>query len=425
MAKMNIPEYRISVDRLRPGVFIRLEKTGWFSHPFLFNSFKITSPEQIDILRQLGVGKVLCIPEKSDVLPGAQDEKPVPAPCEPDATRQMLDEMWELKRERTRRLEEKKQRMAECENHYFESVRDITNIMKGMVRGNGESVLDAREFVRRLARHFLEDRESTLHLMNVLPRIEPVYSHSLNVAVLSMMAGREAGFSKEQMELLGMGALFHDIGKTRIEKKLLRKRGPLTKPEQELLEKHPEFGVEILAKIADFPAEALPAVAQHHERADGSGYPDGLTGEQTDRLARMVNIANSYDNLCNNSDPEENLTPYLALSYMFGQGKALYDMELLTSFIRCLGVYPPGTVVQLTNGTIGMVMSVNPANQLRPSVVLYDSEIPKKEALIVELADEAELQVEKSIRLSHLPPEIFEYLNPRSRITYYVDPDDL
>jgi hypothetical protein len=68
---------------------------------------------------------------------------------------------------------------------------------------------------------------------------------------------------------------------------------------------------------------------------------------------------------------------------------------------------------------------VNPANQLRPSVVLYDSEIPKKEALIVELADEAELQVEKSIRLSHLPPEIFEYLNPRSRITYYVDPDDL
>ncbi len=423
MAKMNIPEYRITVDRLRPGVFIRLEKTGWFSHPFLFSSFKIKDQNQIDILRQLGVDQVLCVPEKSDVLPGPQEEKTAEPPRQSEETQHVLDEMWKLKRERTRRLEEKKQRMAECENRYSESVRDVTNIMKGMMRGDEASVLAARDFVHRLTRHFLEDRESTLHLMNVLPRVEQVYSHSLNVAILSMMAGREAGFSEADMERLGMGALFHDIGKTHMEKKLLRKKGPLTGPERELLEKHPEFGAEILSRIPAFPAEAIPAVAQHHEQADGSGYPEALQAEQTDRLARMVNIANTYDNLCNSTDSEESLTPYLALSYMFGQGNTLYDMELLTSFIRCLGVYPPGTVVQLTNGTIGMVMSVNPTNQLRPSVVLYDSEIPKKEALIVELADEAELQVEKSIRLSHLPPEIFEYLNPRSRITYYVDPD--
>ena len=122
-------------------------------------------------------------------------------------------------------------------------------------------------------------------------------------------------------------------------------------------------------------------------------------------------------------DPAESLTPYLALSYMFGQQKKLFDVEVLALFIRCLGVYPPGTVVQLSNGAIGMVMSVNPKNQLNPSIVLYDSDVPKKEALIVDLSDEPDLRVEKSIRLAHLPQEIFDSLSPRTRITYFVDPN--
>lgn len=421
---MHIPEYRISVDQLRPGVFVRLEKTNWFSHPFLFSSFKIQNDEQIAILRDLGVTELICVPEKSDTLPLKPTEQKAPASKRtPSTAKQVLDELWELKRERTRRLQEKKQRIAECENRYNSSVKDFTNIMKGIVRGNAQSVIEASAFVEKLAESFLSDRESTLHLMNVMPRTEPIYSHSLNVAVLSMMVGREADLNKEQLQLLGMGALFHDVGKSRIEKKLLKKRGDFTKPELELIKQHPDFGVEILSNIEEFPTDAIDIVGQHHERADGSGYPHGLKGDTSNELAGIVGIADTYDTLCNAPDPEESLTPYLALSFMFGQQKKLFNIENLTSFIRCLGVYPPGTVVQLTNGTIGMVMSVNPANQLRPSVVLYDSDVPKKEALIVELAEESDLKVEKSIRLSHLPPEIFEYLSPRSRISYFVDPD--
>ncbi|WP_147819698.1 HD-GYP domain-containing protein [Salidesulfovibrio onnuriiensis] len=423
MANMSIPEYRITVDQLRPGVFVRLERSNWFSHPFLFSNFKIKNTDQIAIIRELGITELICVPEKSDVLPlkPSQPQKAAP-PSAPAA--EILDELWQLKKERTRRLQEKKQRIAECENRYNASIQDFTNIMKGIVRGNAQSVLEAEAFVARLTEHFLRDSESTLHLMNVMNRTEPIYSHSLNVAVLSMMVGRELGLAEEDMKLLGMGALFHDLGKSRMEKKLLLKRGPLSRPEQELMERHPTFGTEILENIEEFPLGALPVILQHHERMDGSGYPEGLAGEAIHPLARIAAIADTYDTLCNSKDPEETLTPYLALSYMFGQQKKLFDTEFLASFIRCLGVYPPGTVVQLTNGTIGMVMSVNPSNQLRPSVVLYDSEVPKKEALIVELAEETDLKVEKSIRLSHLPPEIFDYLSPRSRITYFVDMND-
>ncbi|WP_285907750.1 HD-GYP domain-containing protein [Pseudodesulfovibrio pelocollis] len=417
-----MPEYRISVDQLRPGVFIRLEKTSWFDHPFLFSSFKIKDAEQIALLKSLGIREIVCIPERSDVLPARRSADTEPAPSVQAMPREAIDRLWEIKRDRTRRLREKKQRIAACEERFTLCIRTFDAILRGIAAGNPESGLEAVEFVDRLSRSFLDDVESTLHLMNVVDQGESAYSHPMNVAVLSLMVGKEAGLSRQDMNALGLGALFHDIGKAGLPKKLLKKRGELTRPEQELIARHSETGAAMLAAIPGLPEAAVLMVSQHHERMDGSGTPHGLRGEGIDRLARIVAIADAYDNHCNTADPNQSLTPYLALSYMFGQQKPLFDVELLALFIRCLGVYPPGTVVELTNGAVGMVMSVNPRNQLNPSVVLYDADVPKKEALIVDLADEADLRVEKSIRLAHLPPEILEYLSPRTRITYYVDP---
>lgn len=423
MVNINMPEYRISVEQLRPGVFIRLEKTSWFDHPFLFNNFKIKDEEQIALLKSLGITEIICIPEKSDVLPLRPTEGGAAEPAKQrELSQDVIDHLWEVKRERTKRLKEKKEHIAECEERFNTCIKAFDNILKGLLGGNADSVKEAIAFVGRLTEYFLTDRESTLHLMNVMDHAESSYSHPMNVAVLSMMVGKEAGLNSDEMNILGLGALFHDIGKGRIPKKLLKKRGELTKPEQELLAQHTEFGAAMLSEIDIFPKDAVQIVAHHHELMDGSGLPEGLKGDEIDRLARIVSIADTYDNHCNHPDPTESLTPYLALSYMFGQQKQLFDVELLALFIRCLGVYPPGTVVQLSNGAIGMVMSVNPKNQLNPSVVLYDSDVPKKEALIVDLADEPDLRVEKSIRLAHLPQEIFEYLSPRTRITYFVDP---
>lgn len=423
MVNNDMPEYRISVDLLRPGVFIRLKRTSWFDHPFLFNSFKIKDEEQIALLRELGVTEVSCIPEKSDVLPLRPAEKKEKPQQDQQLSQDVIDHLWEIKKERTRRLKEKKIRIAECEEKFTSCIKAFDNILKGVLGGNLHSAEEAIAFVDRLTRYFIDDRESTLHLMNVVDQAESAYSHPMNVAVLSMMVGKEAGYNSDQMTALGLGALFHDIGKSRIPKKLLKKRGPLTKPEQHLLDQHASFGAAMLSEIDIFPQEVATIVAHHHERMDGSGGPEGLKSDTIDAMARIVAIADAYDNHTNAPESDESLTPYLALSYMFGQQKQLFDVEMLALFIRCLGVYPPGTVVELSNGSVGMVMSVNPKNQLNPSVVLYDDEVPKKEALIVDLADEPDLRVEKSIRLAHLPQDVLDYLSPRTKITYFVDPD--
>ncbi|MBU1247266.1 MAG: DUF3391 domain-containing protein [Proteobacteria bacterium] len=422
MPEPSIPEYRVHVDQLRPGVFVRLEKTDWFSHPFLYSSFKINEEQQIEAIRLLGITEVICIPEKSEVLPGQPGENKRSSPS-PDNPAEIMERLWSVKKERVAQLLEKRRRIAECEVRYADSVKTLLPITQRLLSGNPEALAEALAFVRKLTDSFLGDAESILHLMNVMPATEQVYSHSLNVTVLAMMLGKAAGLSSVDMDDLGMGALFHDIGKERIEKKLLKKRGTLTRPERDAIERHVLYGVDIMSGHAAFSAASLAVVAQHHENMDGSGYPEGRADKQITRLARMTAIANAYDFLSNHPDPAQVQTPYLALSLMFSQQKTLYDRESLALFIRCLGVYPPGTVVQLSNGTIGMVMSVNPESQLYPCVVIYDPQIPKREALIVDLAEDPDLKVEKSIRLAHLPQEILGYLSPRTRMTYYVDPE--
>lgn len=418
-------EYRIKVDQLRPGVFIRLEKTNWFDHPFLFSNFKVKDEAQIALIRKLGITHVVCIPEKCDVLPATpREEKATDKKRETESEKKLsqgdIDHLWEIKRERTRRLREKKERIAQCEERFNACIKAFNTIFKDILGGRIKSLDEAVGFVDRLSDHFVTDRESTLHLMNVIDKGEPAYSHPMNVAVLSMIVGREAGLSNDEMTSLGLGALFHDIGKEQVDKRLFKKRN-LTKSEQEIVRQHPILGAKLLVEVELFPRDVARIVAQHHECMNGSGYPLGLKAETIDRLARIVAVADAYDNHCNHVDPMESLTPYLALSYMFGQQKAVFDVETLALFIRCLGVYPPGTVVELSNGEVGMVMAVNPKNQLNPSVMLYDPAVPKKEALIVDLAEEPDLRVEKSIRLAQLSREAHNYLSPRSRITYYVD----
>lgn len=418
-----IPEYRVSTDRLRVGVFIRLEGLRWHEHPFLFKNFKISSVSQIQTLKAMGIKEVICVPGKSSAQPLGEGEEAAAAPPEEaPADKSAVDELWRIKQERGEQLKKHQEMIAQCEKSYAASQERVGRIMTGVAAADPASVEDAAEFAEGFSKSFLEDTSSTLHLMRFAGQEETIYYHSMNVAVLAMMLGREVGIQPEEMKILCQGALFHDIGKSRIDRKILLKDRPLTRVETESLQQHPKHGVDILAYSETFPKLALIIIYQHHECADGSGYPKGVMGLQFHRLSRIVSIANVYDNHCNKRDPADSLTPSEALSFMYARQKAALGEQLLTSFIRCLSVYPPGTVVQLNNGAIGMVIAVKPGDQLHPSVILYDPEIPPKDALVIDLEDDPELQITQTIRPAALPKEIFDYLSPRTRITYYVDP---
>ena len=183
--------------------------------------------------------------------------------------------------------------------------------------------------------------------------------------------------------------MFHDVGKHDIPDRIVRKAEALTNPELSLLKQHCAYGVETGRKLG-LPAAALAVIMQHHENIDGSGYPSGLKGGECNLLARTVAVVNAFDNLCNPIKPSLAMTPHQALSLMYAQQRARFDETALTAFVRCMGIYPPGTVVVLSNDCIGLVVSVNSAKPLKPTVLIYDPQVPRERAILVELESEPE-----------------------------------
>jgi putative nucleotidyltransferase with HDIG domain len=281
-------------------------------------------------------------------------------------------------------------------------------------------VQQASKLVGQIADSILNAPELAIQVMGDTAGGEEMYFHSLNVTMLSMMMARDLQLPMAVVGALGMGALMHDIGHKEIPDKIRRKTEPLTQAERNFYELHCQYGVDI-GKRLQLPAPALAVIREHHEMYDGTGFPAKLKGDAINLLSRIVAVANYYDELCNPPAIAHALTPHEALSLMFAKLRTKFDPKFLQVFIRCLGVYPPGTIVQLSNGVIGMVATVNTARPMKPVLVVYDADVPKEEAIMLDMDRETEVNIAKSIRPAQVPREVYNYLSPRKRVSYYFD----
>jgi putative nucleotidyltransferase with HDIG domain len=319
-------------------------------------------------------------------------------------------------------LSEHRERLAQVEQAFLSAANVVRNLNKNIFSQPEKTVGDAGKLVGQVVETLLAAPDLAIQVMAEKPGGEDIYLHALNVAILSMTLAKELGLPAELVQFIGMGAIFHDVGLNEIPTTILNNPGPLTKAEREFREMHCHYGVEIGRKAA-LPPPVLRIIHQHHELFDGSGYPQKLKGEAIDPLARVVSLINAYDNLCNPPNIAQALTPHEALSSMFAQQRSRFDPRFLQAFIRFMGVYPPGSVVGLSNDALGLVIRVNASRPLRPSVIVYDAGIPKNEAIILDLNEEPDLNITRAIRPGQLPAAVFEYLSPRRRVSYYFDPN--
>ncbi len=407
-------QHYVLPDQLCIGLYVFID-LSWLEHPFALSSFKIKTDEQLNILRSLGQSRYRYDPAKSDVLPPAANPDPPPvikaAPGEHDAA-------IAAKKARLERLQKARHAIVDCEKHLLSTSRIVKSLTRNLFAKPQESVKDANQLMDLMLDSMLTDKDVAIHLMSDKVAGEEVYQHSLNVAVLAMIVAKELDLPREQVRLLGLGALFHDIGKVEVPERILYKTTPLTNAEREFLQQHVAYGLK-LGKTIGLPAEVMTVIFQHHEYVNGTGYPKGAKGEALSMLSKIVCVANDYDNLCNRPNTADSLTPHEGLAQMFAQNRARYEPSALNVFIRCLGVYPPGTVVVLTNEVLGIVVSVNSSKPLRPCVLIYDPNVPKNEAVIVDLEEETDFTIARSIRPGQLPKPVFDYLNPRKRMTYF------
>lgn len=402
----------VSMDQLRIGLYVNLD-LKWFEHPFAFSSFKIKTEDQIRTIRSLGLMSVRCDPERSDrQMTENRAAKPAVMPDVPPSL--------VAKRALIERIRQQRETAARIGNAFVKASVVIRNINRDLFVQPEEKVHQATRLIDQMADSILTAPELMLHLMADKSGGKEMYFHSLTVTLLSMMMARDIKLPHEHITALGMGALFHDIGRTEIPARILMKQEPLTHAERELNKMHCQYGVAIAQRLK-LAQTAIAVIQEHHELFDGSGYPKGLKGEQIKLLPRIVAIANHYDELCNPINIVDAMTPHEALSLMFTKLRGKFDPRLLQVFIRCLGVYPPGTIVQLSNGVIGMVATINAAKPLKPTIMIYDAEIPKEEAILVDMETVPDVNIAKAIRPALLPQEIHRYLDPRQNVSYYFD----
>ncbi|MBI3729088.1 MAG: HD-GYP domain-containing protein [Burkholderiales bacterium] len=411
----------VPVEQLCIGLYVHLD-ISWLEHSFALNSFKIKSQQEINAIKQLGLKTIRVSPSKSDNRPLPPQPKTAEA-VEPEPAIVHSPEELALiaeKKARIDRLIKERNAIAQCEKQLLKAANTLKNITKNLFSRPQESVREAEQLVQQMLDSLLVDKDIAIHLMNDKIVGEEAYYHSLNVAVLTMMLAKELSFPADDIKQLGMGCMFHDIGKVEIPDRIVNKAFALTKAEQNLLQMHSHYGQQIAEKL-NLPKGVTEIIAQHHELADGSGYPQQLKAERISPLARIVAITNAYDNLCNKPNPADSLSPYEAMSYMFAHQRKQFDATALNLFIRCMGVFPPGTIVKLSDGTLGMVVGVNSGKPLRPSVLIYDPSVPKSEAIILDLIHEPILDITASLKPGQLSPEVYEYLSPRKRMTYFFD----
>jgi HD-GYP domain-containing protein (c-di-GMP phosphodiesterase class II) len=219
---------------------------------------------------------------------------------------------------------------------------------------------------------------------------------------------------------LGMAAFLHDIGKLQLPDRVRWLEENFSSAEYKLYQEHVGQGI-LLGKRMELSSGALQAIAQHHELVDGSGFPARLNGDSLSMPAKILALVNRYENLCNPSRPATAITPHEALSFIFAQLKTRFDGVALSAFIRMMGVYPPGSVVQLVDERFAIVVSVNSSRPLRPRVVVHDPSVSRHEALILDLEHAPNIGIRRSLKPASLPRAAMDYLSPRQRICYFYE----
>lgn len=253
---------------------------------------------------------------------------------------------------------------------------------------------DQKGMVEDIITKVIRQRLSMIHLAQIQQHDDNLFEHSINVTLLSAMTTVALGnVNSQEMYSVAIGAMLHDIGKVAVSPEILKKHDKLTTEEMEIYEGHTAVGFEILRKTGEIPLMACHIALQHHERVDGRGYPRKIDLGNINRLARIVAIANDYDNLISGRGNVGGMAPHLAYENIVSRANTAFDPEILQAFLSCVAVYPVGSVVKLSSGQIAVVAAVTKKMQHRPELKVIGDEQGNRlpEPFMLNLADQKNL----------------------------------
>lgn len=371
---------RINTDELDIGMQVLELDRPWVESPFTVHGFKIKSPHELRALRECCKYVYIVAKPKADAT-GAKLQP--------------------------RRKYKDKLTVQQAMPMAISAHRQARSVVKGYLKnlrlGQDFDVNGAKQAVKECVNSVIANRDAILWLTLLKNVDEYTAEHSLNVGLLSIVLGRAEGLAPSDLETVGLCGILHDMGKSEIPLDILNKEGAFSDREFEIMKSHTTKGYRILSKKADVTQAAAEVAYSHHERLNGRGYPRGLAADDISYFTRIVAIADTYDAITSKRVYSSARNAQDALAILIGAKGSHYDANLVDRFVASMGVYPAGSIAELSTKEIGIILPTAMDKQNTPRVlVVRDSNKEKCTERIIDLSEEPIDKKGKPIKVYHL-----------------------
>lgn len=357
---------KIPLKQLRLGMFIQALGGRWVDHPFWRSSFKLAKAEDLQALLQSGIPDLVIDTDKGldvEVAPAPVLKAAAPAP-EPVAPKEIPPPSPRVSYE---------QEIEKAKEIQGKSKRAVTNLFNQARMGNAIEVSVVAPLVDEINQSIERNAGALLSIVRLKTVDDYTYMHSVAVCALMIALGQRLGLKGEELHQVGMGGLLHDVGKMGVPLEILNKPGKLTDEEFVVVKSHPMQGWEILKNAQVNDAIPLDVCLHHHEKMDGGGYPERLSGEGISLHARMGAVCDVYDAVTSDRPYKKGWDPADAIKRMAEFRAGHFDETVFQAFVKTIGIYPTGSLVRLKSGRLAVVTDQSDKSLLTPKVKVFFS----------------------------------------------------
>ncbi len=376
----------VPVDRLEIGMYVAQLDRPWLETPFLFQGFYIRDDDELAELRShCEHVYVSCDSLPLEVPRVANGAKKISNGEDTSAAAKKRFSVRSLfKRAKSRESDDEyaqtnvvydettslKEEIRTASGVHEQAVVTVQGVMRNIKNSGSLDIGQLETAVSPMVDSVLRNPAALACLVRMQKKDDYLYHHSLASSVWATILGRQLGLGRSDLDVVALGAMLLDVGKTRVPDDILTKPGTLSDDERKLMRRHVRFGLDILETADEVDSRVLDMVAHHHERYNGTGYPAGLKGNEIPVFGRIAGIVDAYDAMITPRPYAKLMSSYDAIRKLRVLADVEFQAEIVDQFTRAIGAFPTGTLVELSNGEIAIVTKQNKIRRLRPEVMV-------------------------------------------------------